>query len=82
MLRIAFDYLLTFNLRFVPLSRVAVLLSVFAICFLAGDRTLYVFDENDFDILQNALPRFLQPALRLIERVLIPTPKHLTDVRV
>ncbi len=50
------NYLLTFNLRFAPLFRIPVLLAVFAICFLAASRTLSVFDENDFDILQNALP--------------------------
>jgi O-antigen/teichoic acid export membrane protein len=76
------DHILTFTLRFAPLSRILALLAVFAIGYLAVSRTLSVFSENDFDILENALPQFLQPGLRLIERVLIPAPKHFREMRV
>jgi O-antigen/teichoic acid export membrane protein len=70
------DYLLTFNLRFNPISRIPVLLAVFAISFLAVSRILSAFDEDDFDIIENALPRFLHPGLRLIEHALIPRHKR------
>jgi O-antigen/teichoic acid export membrane protein len=76
------DHILTFTLRFAPLSRILALLAVFAIGYLVVSRTLSVFNENDFDILENALPQFLQPGLRLIERVLIPAPKHFREMRV
>jgi O-antigen/teichoic acid export membrane protein len=76
------DQILTFTLRLTPLSRIPALLAIFAIGYLAVSRTLSVFSENDFGILENALPQFLQPGLRLIERVLIPAPKHFKEMRV
>jgi O-antigen/teichoic acid export membrane protein len=76
------NYLLTFTLRFSPLSRILVLLAFFAVDYLVVSRTLSLFDESDFDLVENALPQFLQPGLRLIERVLIPTPKHFREMRV
>jgi O-antigen/teichoic acid export membrane protein len=76
------DYALTTNLHYAPLFRLPMLVIVFAASFLILCRQFSVFTEADFELLENALPRSLQPGLRLIERVLIPAPKHLREVRV
>ncbi len=68
------DNFLTLNLRLAPILRLPALLTVFTIGFLTVSRALFVFTENDFDLLENALPRFLTPLLRTLERVLVRPP--------
>ncbi len=65
------DDFLTFNFHLPPLFRVPALLGVFAICYLGVSRALPVFTEDDFDLLETALPGFLTPLLRAVERVLV-----------
>ncbi len=71
------DHLLATNLHFSPLARVPLLTAVFAIGFLTVSRALSVFTADDFDLLENALPRFLHPALRVFERLLLARPESL-----
>jgi O-antigen/teichoic acid export membrane protein len=61
------DNFLTLNFLVVPLFRVPVLSGVFAICFLAASRILSAFTADDFDLLENALPRLLHGPLRVLE---------------
>ena len=68
---ILFDNLLTVNSHQPPIVRIQVLLGIFAICYLGASRALHVFTENDFDLFENALPGFLRPLLKALERVLI-----------
>ncbi len=71
------DHLLAASLHFSPLARVPMLTAVFAISFLAVSRVLSVFTADDFDLLENALPRSLHPALRVFERLLLVRPELL-----
>jgi len=68
---ILFDNLLTFNSHQPPIIRIPALLGIFAICYLGASRALHVFTENDFNLFENALPGFLRPLLKALERVLI-----------
>ncbi len=61
------DNFLTIDSRLQPLFRVPALLGVFVICFLAASRTLSAFTEDDFELLENALPGFLHGPLRVLE---------------
>ncbi len=70
--------ILTFSLSAV--LRVLVLLGVFAFGFLVASRTLSVFKEDDFDILETALPRFLRSPLRILERLLVQTDRPISQV--
>src|SRR5207245_8522994 len=54
-----------------PLFRLPVLIIVFALSFLIVSRQLSVFTEDDFDLLENALPHALRPSLEMIERLLV-----------
>jgi O-antigen/teichoic acid export membrane protein len=65
------DNFLKFNLHWALILRVPSLLIVFTICFLIVSKALAVFTENDFDLLEAALPGFLMPTLRALERVLV-----------
>ena len=67
------DNLLTVNFRFAPLIRVPLLLGVFVACFLATSRGFNVFNEDDLDLLNNALPKSLSPLLRRFTRLLVRT---------
>lgn len=66
---VAIDYLLTINTDISALARLPLLAATFAICYLAASRAITVFTEDDFDLLENALPRFLSRPLRVLERL-------------
>jgi O-antigen/teichoic acid export membrane protein len=65
----AADYLLTIETHVSALVRLPLLLATFAACYLAASRAIIVFTEDDFDLLENALPRFLGKPLRVLERI-------------
>ena len=70
------DNFLTLSIHLAPLLRLPALLTAFAIFFLTLSRALHVFAHDDFDLLENALPRFLTPLLIIIERVLVQRARH------
>ena len=65
------DYALATNLHLTPPFRLPVLVIVFALCFLIVCRELSVFTEADFELLENALPDAIRPALVMVERFLV-----------
>ena len=65
------DYVLATNLHLTPLFRLPALVIVFALSSLIVSRELSVFTETDFDLLENALPRVLRPALDAAESLLL-----------
>lgn len=67
------DTILTLNFHLVPLLRLPLLFGVFVLCFLATSRGLDVFSEDDFELLKNALPRFLRSHLKLLRSLLVRT---------
>jgi O-antigen/teichoic acid export membrane protein len=71
------DGFLSRSFHLVPILRLPALLIIFALCFLIASRALLVFTNDDFDLLENALPRFLTPLLRTLERILIRIPQSM-----
>jgi O-antigen/teichoic acid export membrane protein len=71
------DGFLSRSFHLVPILRLPALLIIFALCFLTASRALLVFTNDDFDLLENALPRFLTPLLRTLERILIRIPQSM-----
>ena len=67
------DDVLTVDFRLAPLIRVPLLLGVFVACFLGSSRGLNVFNEDDFDLLNNALPKSFSPLLRRFSRLVVRT---------
>ena len=65
------DNFLTLSLHLAPVLRLPTLVGVFALCFLTASRALNVFSDDDFTLLENALPGFLTPLLRTLERILV-----------
>ncbi len=65
------DYTLTTNLHLTQLVRLPSLVIVFALSFLVVCWQLSVFTETDFELLENALPRFLARPLGVLEHVLV-----------
>jgi O-antigen/teichoic acid export membrane protein len=61
------DTVLTVSLRLPALFRIPLLFGVFAICFLLASRLLSAFAEDDFELLENALPKFLRKPLQVLE---------------
>jgi predicted nucleic acid-binding protein len=61
------DNILTFSLHLTPILRLPGLLGVFAICFLSSSRMLSAFTDDDFELLDNALPEFLRRPLKVLE---------------
>ena len=70
------DSLLTVDFRLAPLIRVPMLLGVFVTCFLATSRGFNVFNEDDLDLLNNALPKSFSPLLRRITHLLVQTTRR------
>ncbi len=66
------DNFLTLSFHLSPILRLPALVAVFAFCFLIASRALHVFGGEDFDLLENALPKFLTPVLEILERILVP----------
>src|SRR3989441_7039320 len=65
------DYALATNLHATPLVRLPALVIVFALSFLLACRQLSVFTEDDFELLENALPQNLGRFLHVLERFLV-----------
>src|SRR3989475_6423693 len=65
------DYALATNLHVTPLVRLPALVIVFALSFLLACRQLSVFTEDDFELLENALPQNLGRILHVLERFLV-----------
>jgi O-antigen/teichoic acid export membrane protein len=65
------DYALATNLHLTPLYRLPALMIVFGLSFLIVSRELSVFTEDDLELLENALPRVLRPALDTAGRLLL-----------
>jgi O-antigen/teichoic acid export membrane protein len=79
---VVFDYLLTIDAHVSALVRLPLLIITFALCYLATSRAITVFTEDDFDLLENALPRFLTRPLRFLERIVTRNPKAPSKVPV
>jgi O-antigen/teichoic acid export membrane protein len=71
------DGFLSLSLHLAPLLRLPALLTAFALCFLTASRMLHVFTNDDFDLVENALPRFLTPLLGTLERILVQIPQSI-----
>jgi hypothetical protein len=69
------DNFLTLSFHLEPILRLPALLAVFVVLFLMASKALRVFSGDDFDLLENALPRFLTPLLRTLERILVQIPQ-------
>jgi hypothetical protein len=65
------DYALATYLHLTPLIRLPVLVIVFAFSFLVVCRQLFVFTENDFELVENAVPQVLVRYLDALERFLV-----------
>jgi hypothetical protein len=72
---ILIDNFLALSLHMAPIIRLPALLAVFAVCFLAASSALHVFANEDFDLLENALPKLLRPLLKALERILVQSPR-------
>jgi O-antigen/teichoic acid export membrane protein len=66
------DTALTNTLHYAPLPRILLLVPIFFASYLAASRALSVFTPVDFDLMENALPKFLVGALRALERLVLP----------
>ena len=65
------DYVLATNVKLAPLLRLPVLVIVFALSFLIVCRELSVFNNTDFELLENALPRALRRCLDKVESIMV-----------
>ena len=65
------DQILTSSFHILPLFRLALLLIAFMSCFLIGARMFSVFTEDDFKLLDNALPGFSRPFLTILKRLVV-----------
>jgi len=65
------DYTLGAFLYLTPSLRLLVLVIVFALSFLIVSRELSVFTENDFRLLETALPRILTRPFNMLEQFLV-----------
>ena len=65
------DYAFTTSFHITPLYRLPILAIVFVLSFLLVCRELSVFTEDDFELLENAVPGFLRPTLEVTERFLV-----------
>jgi O-antigen/teichoic acid export membrane protein len=63
------DYVLATNLYLTPLYRLPALTIVFSLSYLTASRELSVFTEDDFELLENALPQAVMPLLDVVERL-------------
>jgi O-antigen/teichoic acid export membrane protein len=66
-----FDYALAANLHITPIFRLPALIVAFALCFLIACRELSVFTKDDFELLENALPRGLRRYLDMVESIVV-----------
>src|SRR5439155_9511833 len=66
------DQLLTQQLMLGPLLRLPIILIVFAASFLVISRTLSIFEEADFSLLETALPTVMRRPVRFIQNLLVP----------
>jgi O-antigen/teichoic acid export membrane protein len=77
------DYALATTLHVTPLVRLPTLVMAFALFFLIVCRQLSVFSETDFELLENAAPRFLARLLEALENALVrsldPPNDHLSS---
>ena len=71
------DNFLTFSFRLPSILRLPMLLAIFATCFVITSRMLRIFVDEDFDLLQNAFPRFVRPLLRSLEQMFVVNPRSL-----
>ncbi len=65
------NQLMTHTLQISPLFRLPVILAAFASTFLLVSRVLHIFQNQDFAILENALPKVLHGYTRLVQRLFI-----------
>jgi O-antigen/teichoic acid export membrane protein len=65
------DYALATNLYLSPLIRLPALVVVFSLSYLVVSREFTVFAENDFRLLESALPRVLSRPFNMLEQFLV-----------
>ena len=65
------DQLMTRTLIFAPIMRLPVILAIFAGSFLVVSRKLSIFQDQDFEILESALPSILRRHIRTFQHLLV-----------
>ena len=65
------DQVLTHQLFLRPLLRLPIILTVFVASYLITSRTLSIFEETDFALLNSALPTMIHRYVGFIERLLV-----------
>ena len=62
---------MTRTLILTPIMRLPVILAVFATSFLVVSRKLSIFQNQDFEILESALPSILRRHVRIFQNLLV-----------
>ncbi len=62
---------MTHTLAFTPIMRLPVILAIFAGSFLVVSRRLSIFQDQDFNLLETALPSPLRGHIRTFHRLLV-----------
>jgi len=70
---LAVEQILTATFHVLPLPRLALLLVTFGVCFLIAARIFSAFNEDDFKLLENALPVFSRRCLTILKRLAVST---------
>src|SRR3989454_1230327 len=70
------DLVMTQQLMLRPLLRLPIILTVFVASFLIMSRTLSIFEETDFSLLESALPTLMRRPVRFIQNLLVPKERH------
>ncbi len=65
------DQFMTHTLTFTPIMRLPAILAIFAASFLAVSRRLSIFQDQDFGLLETALPSVLRRHIRAFHRLLV-----------
>ncbi len=65
------DQLIARTLIFAPIMRLPVILAIFAGSFLVVSRKLSIFQDQDFEILESALPSILRRHVRIFQHLLV-----------
>ncbi len=65
------DQFMSHTLAFTPIMRLPAILALFATSFLVVSRRLSIFQDQDFEILESALPSILRRHIRTFHRLLV-----------
>ncbi len=65
------DQLMTHTLTFTPIMRLPAIPAIFAGSFLVVGRILSIFQDQDFEILESALPSILRRHIKTFQHLLV-----------